>query len=55
MTYFALSSVRVSDVRDIWLRSDDLPEQGIYFDYGDTEYGEMGLERMEDMIEEVPI
>ena len=43
---FTVSSVRVSDMRSNLLYSNDLSERGIYFEYGDTNYGEMEFERI---------
>jgi hypothetical protein len=55
MSRFAVSPVKVSDIRGTYLCSDDLPNQSLYFEYGDTDHGEMDLERMEDMMERVAI
>lgn len=55
MSRFTISSVRVSDMCGNQLCSDDLPEQGMYFEYGDSDYGEMDLERMENMMEKFAI
>ena len=39
---FAVSSVKVSDMRGIYLCSDDLPNHSLYLEYGDVDHGEMG-------------